>query len=309
MAQEVSIVIPCHDAKYLHGVLRSIQRQTLRPECVVVVDDGANINSNEYAGSIVVKNENGMGKVQSIYKGLESVETDLVLLLDSDTFLERRCLERLMKHLVGDIAVTTAEVTPANLDGWIGSCRLKLYDPNLKIIHGCCFLTKKDLLYEIRLNENSLAEDEEFTDALSGSDYMWLSVKRARVYTIEPETWSQLIKQQVRWFYGFFQLEAKRKVWFKARPYTNLMAFTGLIAPPTFTGAVLIVLGADILFSLILISIFYAIALGATFVLNVIQTMKWLGYGQREFKYALAQLVSQLSANLRFLFHRKPKWY
>jgi glycosyltransferase involved in cell wall biosynthesis len=101
--QGVTVVIPCFDqAHFLAEAIESVLAQTHPDVEVVVVDDGSRDNTVEvaarYPGVRCVRQEN-RGLAAARNTGLEQVETDLVVFLDSDDRLLPEALETGVREL------------------------------------------------------------------------------------------------------------------------------------------------------------------------------------------------------------------
>ena len=112
MAPKISIIIPMYNVeKYLRRCLNSVQNQTFTEWEAICVDDGSPDNSGviaeEYAKKdnrfIVVHKENsGVSDARNV--GLDLVNGEFVLYLDSDDFIHPQTLEILYKSAVDNNA-------------------------------------------------------------------------------------------------------------------------------------------------------------------------------------------------------------
>lgn len=88
MSSTIAVVIPCYrQAHFLADALASLKSQTRTPDRIVVVDDGSPDNVAAavapFDGVELIQQENrGLSRARN--RGLERVDTDFVLFLDSD---------------------------------------------------------------------------------------------------------------------------------------------------------------------------------------------------------------------------------
>ncbi len=100
---KLSILIPArNEEKTLDRLLSSIERQTLKPHEVIVIDDQSQDATAEIAkaaGCIVIPSadlpEGWTGKPWACWQGAQKATGDLLLFLDADTFLEKEGLARI----------------------------------------------------------------------------------------------------------------------------------------------------------------------------------------------------------------------
>lgn len=103
----LSVVVPVYNVeKYLRQCLNSLLSQTLTGFEVIMIDDGSSDTSGdiceEYASlysnfRVIHKKNEGLGLARNT--GLEYVNTDYVMFLDSDDYLDFDCIETLYKNL------------------------------------------------------------------------------------------------------------------------------------------------------------------------------------------------------------------
>ena len=99
----IACVIPSYNQQeFLPEAIESILAQKRKPDEFVIVDDGSNDSSLDYAKSYEVK---GVKVISQVNKGLPSARntgimntsTDYILFLDSDDLLMENALERIME--------------------------------------------------------------------------------------------------------------------------------------------------------------------------------------------------------------------
>ena len=110
---KVSVVIPAYNAaSFLPRCLRSVFAQTLKPEEVIVVDDGSADNSAALAaalGARVISRSNG-GPAAARNAGIQSASSEWVALLDADDLWAPEKLERQALFIRPDTVLVYAGV-------------------------------------------------------------------------------------------------------------------------------------------------------------------------------------------------------
>ncbi|MDE1549561.1 glycosyltransferase [Jeotgalibaca caeni] len=99
----ISIIIPArNEEKVLPKLLASIEKQTVRPKEVLVVDDDSEDGTQEiarqYGVSVLKNSQEAGGKASACWDGAEKATGEWLLFLDADTYFEAEdSLERLAR--------------------------------------------------------------------------------------------------------------------------------------------------------------------------------------------------------------------
>ncbi|MBE6173864.1 MULTISPECIES: glycosyltransferase family 2 protein [Enterococcus] len=102
LATSVSIIIPVrNEVNTIPKLLRSIQKQTIQPQEIIVVDDASTDGTAEIAkrlGTVVFSNDREQhGKAAACWLGATHAKSETFLFLDADTFFQtENSLERLL---------------------------------------------------------------------------------------------------------------------------------------------------------------------------------------------------------------------
>jgi len=108
MAIKISVVIPAYNAAvFLPRSLGSVRAQTVKPEEVIVVDDGSTDNTATVAaelGARVISRPNG-GLAAARNTGIRSASSDWIALLDADDLWAADKLERQAVRIRPDTAL------------------------------------------------------------------------------------------------------------------------------------------------------------------------------------------------------------
>jgi glycosyltransferase involved in cell wall biosynthesis len=98
----ITVYVPCYNAEvYLAPVLEGIVAQTLRPDEVLVVDDGSSDRSVEIASHYpvtVIRQEHNRGLAAARNAAVRAARNELVAALDADVAPEPDWLERMAPH-------------------------------------------------------------------------------------------------------------------------------------------------------------------------------------------------------------------
>lgn len=101
----VTAVVPCHNGgERLLRTIEALERQTLAPTRIIVVDDASDDGTGERVAArhpsvTVLRLPRNLGLSAARNAGLEEAATDLVLLVDHDIYLEPDCIELLADSL------------------------------------------------------------------------------------------------------------------------------------------------------------------------------------------------------------------
>lgn len=123
MEKLVSIIVPIYNVeKYLRQCLDSILRQTFRPLEIILVNDGSTDGSDticqEYAKIderiVYLKKENG-GVSDARNVGLDAVNSDYVLFIDSDDWIEPTYVEVLYEKIEEYQADIVFKIIPVSM--------------------------------------------------------------------------------------------------------------------------------------------------------------------------------------------------
>ncbi len=248
----VTIAIPCHNEEQeLPRTIRSIAKLKWPKEKlkVVVVDDGSSDKTFEVARKqlnllklkgLVLKQEN-KGKAEALNKALSSCNTPLFACLDADTCPAPKSLLYLASHFkendrtaaVISVVMPKAtrtfwqkfqavEYTLANLLRWLMSNL-----GTLGITHGalCVFSTK--ILNELGgfKSDAGLTEDLEIALRLKKNGYDVKLEPSSKVLTRVPASFSELWKQRMRWYRGYFYNHWNYKSMFFNKRYSLFGVF------------------------------------------------------------------------------------
>ncbi len=96
----VSIIIPAYnEEKYIEPTLKAIKSQTYRNIELIVVDNNSADNTvkiaKKYADRVVVEKKQGVTYARN--RGAKEAKGEILLFVDADTVLEKRCIEEIVR--------------------------------------------------------------------------------------------------------------------------------------------------------------------------------------------------------------------
>jgi cellulose synthase/poly-beta-1,6-N-acetylglucosamine synthase-like glycosyltransferase len=222
---DVTVIIPAYnEAETIAETIHSIQRQTVRPHAVVVVDDCSADDTGTRAralGVTVVRPAANTGsKAGAQNAALPCVRTEFTLAVDADTVLEDDAIERLLAAADSpNTAAACGFVVPRRirstwergryveyLFGFGFYKRTQDFYRRPLISSGCFSLYRtRDLLQAGGWRTRTLTEDVDLTWTFyeSGRDVRF--VPEAVCYPIEPSNYRLMCTQLRRWAHGFVQ--------------------------------------------------------------------------------------------------------
>ena len=208
--------------------------------------------------------------------GFKTAKGEIVVQLDSDSFLDKHCLRYLIYPFKDpNIAAVVGHTDPANKDeNLITKMQTAYYFMSFRALKaaesifdmvfccsGCCSAYRKSYVLPVLDEWNSetfmgkkiiYGDDRSLTNQMLKRGYKSVYVEEAQAYTIVPNKLRQFLKQQVRWKKGWFinSLKASRfvikKDKFVSFTYffplilltllTPFIAFKALVINPIFLG-------------------------------------------------------------------------
>ncbi len=254
---EVTIAIPCYnEEKTIDKTILSLLELNYPKDKLFIfaIDDGSTDNTwakikefEKYPNVKVFQKKNG-GKHTALNLALLHTTSEFFGCLDSDSFVHKESLKRIMKYFESDketmaVAPSIIVYHPKNI---LQTAQKVEYDMSVYIkkmlgfaggIHvtpGPFSIFRKkvfDDLGNYRKAHNT--EDQEIALRMQENNYKIDHCPDAYVYTIAPESILKLYRQRQRWIYGFIKnLIDYRRLLFKKK-YGTVALFTlpsGLIS-------------------------------------------------------------------------------
>ena len=246
----VTIIVPCYnEEKTIYGTVRSLldleyPKNKLK---IILVDDGSTDNTwnvlkrfEKYPQIEAFKKENG-GKHIAVNFALERTTTELVGGLDSDSFVDKEALKRIVSYFIADpetMAVAPSIIVyepgtiiqkaqKAEYDMAIYTKKMLAFLGAIHVTPGPFSIFRKKVFDDLgpyRKAHNT--EDQEIALRMHEHGYKIDHCPDAYVYTIGPNTVPKLYRQRLRWIYGFIKNAFDyRRLLFKKK-YGHLAFFT-----------------------------------------------------------------------------------
>jgi cellulose synthase/poly-beta-1,6-N-acetylglucosamine synthase-like glycosyltransferase len=277
----VTIIVPCwNEENTVKGTIESILKLKYPKDklSVFVVDDGSTdttwqhlLSYKEHPQITLFQKENG-GKHTAVNLALEHVTSDLVGLLDADSFAHEEALVRIVDTFLKE--PDTTAVTPAMTIYKANSLARLLQRTEylfaifmrktgaainaLYVIPGPFSFVRTKVFSEIGNYKSAyLTEDMEFAMRMQSHHYKIANRHDAYVYTVGPANTKGLFKQRLRWTYGFLN---------NARDYRHLF-FTpryGDLSLIMMPSAIFFLIGSLILFGTLISSTGKSVAKGVS---------------------------------------------
>jgi len=98
--ESISVVIPCYNyGDYVGQAIESVLGQTLRPDEIIVVNDGSTDDSlariKKYKNQVKVIDQKNSGVIVARNTGLKKASCDWIIFLDADDILDKKYIEKL----------------------------------------------------------------------------------------------------------------------------------------------------------------------------------------------------------------------
>ncbi|MDO7172730.1 glycosyltransferase family 2 protein [Mariniflexile sp. AS56] len=177
----VTVVIPCYnDGAYVISALHSVLNQTLKPERVIIIDDGSKAETRKILETIqhenvdvVFQENNGVCMARNFGIGL--AKTDFILNLDADDYFEPSFIEKAVEVLNGNLDIAIVGCYYKKLKG------TKISNEIIKPLGGSIadFLVKNNAmncsLFRKKCWEQVSGYDENMSNGYEDWDF-WISI-------------------------------------------------------------------------------------------------------------------------------------
>ncbi len=202
-------IVSALDARYPGGLKK-----------IIVIDDGSTDRTlsiaRRFSGKITVLHQENGGKGKALNVGLRHVRTELVATLDSDSYLEKGALLKMVGYFsdpsVGAVTSLMKVWQPKNtLQHFqrieylltVFSRKLLSFINAINVTPGPLSMFRKSVFDQVGgYDEKNILEDQEMAMRIQAHQYRIASSMDATVFTAVPDTLSALVRQRVRWHRG-----------------------------------------------------------------------------------------------------------
>ena len=221
----MTVLVPAYnEAESIVETIESLQRQTLAPAEIIVIDDGSDDGTGDVAASLGVTvlrpPANTGSKAGAQTFALPYVRTSLVMAVDADTTLAADAIERLLGAMDEDgVVAACGFVLPRQvrtlwergryveyLFAFSFFKQIQDYYEKPFISSGCFSVYRADALRRLGgWSTRTMAEDMDLTWSFYRAGWKVRFVPEAVCYPLEPHNLVFMRKQLRRWSHGFVQ--------------------------------------------------------------------------------------------------------
>jgi len=289
-----------NEEQTIEETLRSILSQTVKPDEVIVVNDGSTDRTAEilrrFENECMVvhlrKNTGNKAKAQMI--GLRYATGNLVAFTDADTRLDPKFLENGLPYFLDPLVGGVSGHVLSEKRNWLTSVRQIQYTiwqslykrgmselDSIMVIPGAAGIVRRELF---SASFDTVTEDMDMTLRISELGYKIVYAPDAKAYTNDPTDLDSYVRQTTRWYAGYFQ-NIKKHFRFVPIRMKVQMVIPFLETFPTLGGWLMLV--AALLCSMNPIPV-------SVFVFNVIAIESFVMYGVMRF--SRRDLLAQIPA-------------
>lgn len=317
------IILAFNEGKVIKAVLEENARVEYENLEILVVDDGSeddtlkvlrdNFSHHPLIKILTKPNE---GKSKAINFALAKASGEIVVLIDADTFIDRKAVGYLVRHFDdAKVAAVAGNAKVGNRLNLITNFQALEYVTNqnlerralnllntITVVPGAIGPWRLEVLEEMGgFNDHTLAEDNDMTVEVLKAGYRVENEENAYAYTEAPTNIMVLAKQRFRWTFGTLQVFWKnRKSLF--RPKYRGLAFVGL--PNTFFFQIF----SPVVLPLIDLGVLAGIVFAFWKTYQHVDIDAVYQIGQYLFYYALFTFLDVFTVIVAFLLERKRDW-
>jgi len=242
----LTILIPAHnEERFIKETLDAIRNLNYQKFEVIVIDDNSSDRTSEvveeylkYENFHLIKLLKNVGKAKALNIGLKFVKTDLIVVIDADTILEKDSLRYMSHHFnkiprLGAVTGNPRVLNRTNLLTYIQIaefssiiCLIKRAQRaigRIFTVSGAFTMYNKNIIAEVGgFSPCTATEDIDITWKLEKKFYNVFYEPRSIAYIRVPERIKELIRQRKRWALGGWHLIRKHKDLFLNLKYKRL---------------------------------------------------------------------------------------
>jgi len=254
----VTIIVPAfNEARTIGQTIESLKDLNYPKDKIkiIVVDDGSTDKTFEvasrYSGIQVIRKKNG-GKASAMNIGLKETKTELVAVMDADSFVTEHALWSMIGYFRNEkiMAVTPALKVHDPKGFWQGVQYVEylfsvFFRKMFSFLNGVYVTPGPFSIYRKEFfdrhggfQEDNMSEDLEMALRIQSHDYEIQNSINAEVFTVAPSNFKSLLRQRIRWYTGVLNnLYTYRYLFTKQKGYLGVF-----ILPVTLVSIVLVLM-------------------------------------------------------------------
>jgi cellulose synthase/poly-beta-1,6-N-acetylglucosamine synthase-like glycosyltransferase/peptidoglycan/xylan/chitin deacetylase (PgdA/CDA1 family) len=228
----VTVIVPAYNEQAnIAATVRSLLASDYPGVWVIVVDDGSTDDTAAIVASLRLRNvrlirQANAGKPAALNAGIAAARTELVVLVDGDTVLERDAIGRLVQAFLDpQVGAVSGNAKVANRRGLLGRWQHLEYVMGFNLdrrmfevarcmptVPGAIGGFRRTALTDVGgVAVDTLAEDTDLTMAVVRAGWKVTYRDDAIAWTEAPATLRQLWRQRYRWCFGTIQAMWKHR--------------------------------------------------------------------------------------------------
>lgn len=227
----LTFVVPVHnDGLTVGSTIESLLRQSVRPDRILVVDDGSTddtpraLEAFRDRGVDVLRLPKNVGKSRALDAALASIDTELVAITDADSIVHVDYVKEIVASFADPRLAAVGGAVESIPHTWVTASRQLEYmltvsiDRNaetsmnaLVVLPGVSTTYRTKALRELGFEFDTIAEDFDLTFRMQRAGKRIAMNMRAKVYTSDPPTLRSYYKQLTRWYTDFWLVLVKHR--------------------------------------------------------------------------------------------------
>jgi len=257
------LVCAYNEEKTIEETLRSVLDQTIKPDEIVVVNDGSTDGTDEILRRfekhcrVVNLPQNTGSKAKAQMEGLKCVTGDILAFTDADTTIDPYFIEHALPYFLDASVGAVSGQVLSKKRNWLTAVRQiqyvisqNLYKKGMGALDSILVIPGPAGMIRRRLfnpSSDTIAEDMDMTLETNEIGYRIVYAPDVKVFTDDPTDLQSYIRQTRRWYAGYFQ--NLRKHFRSAPPRIKVQATIPILENLlTLSGALILI--ATIMFSL-----------------------------------------------------------
>lgn len=248
----ITVLVPAYNEEQnIIQSLKSIIKNKYEELQLIIIDDGSTDKTpqliskfaEKYSFITVIKGTHN-GKSAALNLGLKKAKHEIIISIDSDTFIDNDFLNKIVQPFkdskVGATNGMCLAHEPKTPIEWFQSVEY-IYNNLIRSsfssvfnngiwFFGAAAAYKKSVLQKLNgFSNETMTEDMDISLSIFNAGYKVLTVQEASYFTKAPKNMKELFIQRMRWFYGGIQNIIKHKNVFFKNSFAIKFLFTNQI--------------------------------------------------------------------------------